>query len=83
MQGNEKLILISSFKTLKIKKKNKKKIGSIDETLRKLEPRQKQRVLVRKKKVLYYKTAKIVSNCRKGDCDSPLGHNPSTDGRNL
>ena len=37
-----------SLKTLKIKKKNKKKIGSNDENLRKLEPQQKQTVLIKK-----------------------------------
>ena len=40
-----------SLKTLEIKKKNKKKIGSNDENLRKLEPQQKQRVLIKKKSV--------------------------------
>jgi len=38
-----------SLKTREIKKKNKKKSGSNDENLRKLEPQQKQRVLIKKK----------------------------------
>ena len=37
-----------SLKTLEFKKKNKKKSGSNDENLRKLEPQQKQRVLIKK-----------------------------------
>ena len=40
-----------SLKTPEFKKKNKKKIGSNDEILRKLEPQQKQRVLIEKKSV--------------------------------
>ena len=41
-----------SLKTLKIIKKNKKKIGSNDKNLRKLEPQQKLRVLIKKMSVL-------------------------------
>ena len=37
-----------SLKTAEAKKKNKKKTGSNDEKLRKLEPQQKQRVLIKK-----------------------------------
>ena len=37
-----------SLKTLEIKKKNKKKIGSNDKNLRELEPQQKQRVFIKK-----------------------------------
>ena len=37
-----------SLKTAEAKKKNKKKTGSNDEKLRKLEPRQKQRVLIKR-----------------------------------
>ena len=37
-----------SLKTRESKKKNKKKIGSNDENLRKFEPQQKQRVLIKK-----------------------------------
>ena len=37
-----------TLKLAEIKKKNKKKIGSNDENLRKLEPQQKQRVLIKK-----------------------------------
>ena len=40
-----------SLKTAEDKKKNKKKTGSNDEKLRKLEPQQKQRVLIKKKRV--------------------------------
>ena len=72
MQGNEKLILISSLKTLKIKKKNKKKIGSIDETLRKLEPRQKQRVLVKKKDFYIIKLQKLFQIVGKAIVIPPL-----------
>ena len=39
-----------SLKTAQAKKKNKKKTGSNVEKLRKLEPHQKQRVLIKKKK---------------------------------
>ena len=38
-----------SLKTPEFKKKNKKKIDSNDEILRKLEPQQKQRVLIKKR----------------------------------
>ena len=41
-----------SLKTAEAKKKNKKKTGSNVEKLRKLEPQQKQRVLIKKKSVL-------------------------------
>ena len=41
-----------SLKTLEIKNKNKKKIGSNDENLRKLEPQQKQRIFIKKKKCI-------------------------------
>ena len=37
-----------SLKTPEFKKRNKKKIGSNDEILRKPEPQQKQRVLIKK-----------------------------------
>ena len=37
-----------NLKTREIKKKNKKKSGSNDENVRKLEPQQKQRVLIKK-----------------------------------
>ena len=40
-----------SLKTAQAKKKNKKKTGSNVEKLRKLEPQQKQRVLIKKKRV--------------------------------
>ena len=40
-----------SLKTAEAKKKNKKKTGSNVEKLRKLEPQQKQRVLIKKKSV--------------------------------
>ena len=40
-----------SLKTREIKKKNKKKSGSNDENLRKLEPQQKQTVLIKKMSV--------------------------------
>ena len=42
-----------SLKTAQAKKKNKKKTGSNVEKLRKLEPQQKQRVLIKKKSVAY------------------------------
>ena len=41
-----------SLKTAQAKKKNKKKTGSNVEKLRKLEPHQKQRVLIKKKKCI-------------------------------
>ena len=46
-----------SLKTAEAKKKNKKKTGSNDEKLRKLEPQQKQRVLI-KKRVYHAQNAK-------------------------
>ena len=45
-----------SLKTAEAKKKNKKKTGSNDEKLRKLEPRQKQRVLIKKMYLLSTKS---------------------------
>ena len=44
---------IYSLRTLETKKKNKKKSGSNDKNLRKLEPQQNQRVLIKKKGVAY------------------------------
>ena len=48
LEIKKKKIRNFSLKTLEIKKKNKKKIGSNDENLRKLEPQQKQRVLIKR-----------------------------------
>ena len=54
-----------SLKTRDFKKKNKKKSGSNDENLRKLEPQQKQRVLIKKMSVNPAVSSLFIFKCKR------------------